>query len=144
MFGRIVVPVLLLLFGFGAIQFARASDEIATIEGSSGTLTIDGVDYDFAATTCLISEDDFVAAGTGFDGQNQFWVSASSGVLDLSVGTENDIDKPEDNQLWLVNQEPVDWHVSNETVMAKAPVSDQRSPNSDPTIASLRLRCGGV
>ena len=118
----------------------RIGDEPQTVAGS-GSLIVDGVTYDFTPTTCLISDEDFVAAGTGFDGPDRFWVSASSVGLDLSVGTENEVDEPAVDQLWLISEEVTDWQASGQTVTARAPMVDRRSPQSTTLVGSLHLRC---
>jgi len=130
--GVVIVMVVGLLAG-------RLGDD--DLVDGSGTLTVDGVVYRFTPTTCLISDEDFVATGTGFDDGEQFWVSASSVGLDLAVGTESEIDEPADDQLWLINNESVDWKATGNTVTAWAPMTDQRSPTSTTVVGALELRC---
>ena len=111
------------------------------IDGS-GTLTVDGIVYEFTPTTCVISDEDFVAAGTGFDDGERFWVSASSVGLDLAVGTESEIEEPAEDQLWLISEdEVIDWSAQDETVIAEANMTDQRSPQSTTVHGSLELHC---
>ena len=111
------------------------------VADGSGTLTVDGVVYQFTPTTCLISDEDFVAAGTGFDDGERFWVSASSKSLDLAVGTESEVEQPAGDQLWLISDQDIDWEATGDTVTAMAPMVDRRAPRSTTMLGSLELRC---
>lgn len=128
--------------GATRLAFTWLDPAPADPEGS-GTLTVDGIVYIFTPTTCLISEKDFVAAGTGVEAGEQFWVSASNVRLDLAVGTESEIDEPAEDQLWLISDEIVDWNARGRTVTASAPMTDHRSPQSTTVLGSLELDCGG-
>lgn len=115
-----------------------------TVSGSgsgSGILVIDGTSYEFTSTACFISEDEFAAAGTGYDNGQRFWVSASSANLDLSVGTESAIDQPADDQLWLISDELIDWQSAGDTVVAHAPMSDRRATDAETVVGTLELHC---
>ncbi|MGI9615593.1 MAG: hypothetical protein ACR2QO_21955 [Acidimicrobiales bacterium] len=129
-----------MIFVLGASIAAQAVSDSAAAEGS-GVLTVDGVDYRFTPTTCLITSDDFVAAGPGVDGDEQFWVSASSVSLDLAVGTESEIDKPSEDQLWLLSDDPIAWEADGNTVTAEASMSDHRLPESNEMAGALELSC---
>ncbi|MEM8923797.1 MAG: hypothetical protein AAGD35_09855 [Actinomycetota bacterium] len=107
----------------------------------SGTLVADDVTYEFAPTTCFISADEFVAAGTGQIDGDRFWVSASSENLDLSVGTESALDQPADDQLWLISTGTVDWTAAGDTVVARADMADRRLAESEAVLGELQLRC---
>ncbi|MCP4225493.1 MAG: hypothetical protein GY773_19330 [Actinomycetia bacterium] len=109
--------------------------------GGSGTLVVDDTTYTFTPTTCFISEEDFVAAGKGVLDTQQFWVTASGVGLDLAVGTENEIDQPADDQLWLVADDTIDWHATGQTIVAQAEMSDRRTPEVEPVVGSLELHC---
>ncbi len=140
---RIVLAAAVAVIAVLGLGFAdnRVDGSPALIDGS-GTLTVDGNVYEFTPTTCLISEEDFVAAGTGFDDGERFWVSASSVGLDLAVGTENEIEEPADDQLWLISEdEAIDWTATDETVTARASMIDSRSPQSTTVVGSLELHC---
>ena len=120
---------------------AERAETDAAVSSGSGILTVDGLSYPFTPTTCFISEEDFVAAGPGFVDTDQFWVSASSVSLDLAVGTEGELDQPTDDQVWLISNANVDWHATGRTVVAEAPMSDRRSPDSPTVVGTLELRC---
>ena len=137
---RVVAMAAVVLFIAGGSVAAQAMSEPERVDGS-GTLTVDGVVYHFTPTTCLITSDDFVAAGRGTDGDEQFWVSASSVSLDLAVGTESEIEEPAEDQLWLVSDDPVSWQVEGNTVTARASMSDRRIPESGAMPGSLELNC---
>jgi hypothetical protein len=137
---RIVAALAVVMFVVGASFAAQAMSEPELVDGS-GTLTVDDVAYRFTPTTCLITSDDFVAAGRGLDGDEQFWVSASSVGLDLAVGTESEIDEPAEDQLWLMSDEQVSWQADGNTVTATASMSDHRAPDSVAVEGSLELNC---
>lgn len=107
----------------------------------TGTLTIGDETYVFTPTTCFISDEDFAAAGTGFDGSERFWVSASSVSLDLTVGTDNEVSQPADDQVWLVADEGLHWQATGQTVVARASMTDRRTPGSTTMLGALELRC---
>jgi hypothetical protein len=130
----------LVMFIAGASYAAQAVSDTEQVD-SSGTLTVDGIEYQFTPTTCLITSDEFVAAGHGVDGDDQFWVSASSVSLDLAVGTESEIEEPAEDQLWLMSDDPVSWQVDGSTVTARAPMSDHRLPESTTMMGALELNC---
>ena len=142
--GRIVLALVAVVAALVLLRVVidRADPDPALI-GGAGTLTIGDTTYAFTPTACFISDEDFVAAGTGFDGDDRFWVSASSVSLDLAVGTKTEIDQPADDQLWLNANENVDWTATGQTVVARAPMADRRSPGSTTVMGSLELRCDG-
>jgi hypothetical protein len=107
----------------------------------AGTLTIDDDVYPFTPTTCFITDQDFVAAGTGSSGSDQFWVSASSSGLNLTFGTENEIDHPPSDKLWLVSDDTIDWFATGRKVTAQTEMSDHRIPGFTPVTGHLELRC---
>lgn len=111
-------------------------------DNGTGSLTVAGETFTFTATTCFVSDDDFVAAGPGNNGTDHYWVSASSISLDLAVGTENEVDRPADDQTWLMSDEVTDWEADGQTVVAEAPMTDRRDPESAQFLGSLRVTCG--
>lgn len=140
--GRIALAVIgLVLVAVGGRQLVSylRPDPITAV--GTGTLTVDGDVYAFTPTTCFISEQDFVAAGIGYRESEQFWVSASSASLDLTVGTKNEIDQPAHDQLWLASDQPVDWRASGQTIVANAEMSDHRTPGGATVTGRLELRC---
>lgn len=130
---------------FAVVGMIGLLAEITRADGlgsqGSGTLVVDGNSYSFVPTTCFISDEEFVAAGTGYDRGQRFWVSASSVNLDLSVGTESAIDQPADDELWLISDELIDWQSTGQSVVARAPMSDRRLSDSQPIVGSLELHC---
>lgn len=140
---KIGIATIGILAGLAAIVFL--SDWVDGDSGSSegsGVLTIGEATYTFTPITCFVSEEDFVAAGTGVDGSEQFWVSASSINLDLIFGTDNEVDQPADDQLWLASENVINWNATGQTVVARAPMSDRRTPDSTEVVGSLEVRCG--
>ena len=139
---RIVIACVGFVATVSVIQFVadRVEADASFVEGS-GTLVIGDHTYAFTPTTCFISDEDFVAAGTGVFEAQQFWVTASAIGLDLTVGTENEIDQPADDQLWLVADDMVQWHATGQTIMARAEMTDRRTPEAQPVVGSLKLNC---
>ncbi len=107
----------------------------------AGTLTVGDHVYYFRPTSCVISDEDFAAAGTGIDDGQRFWVSASSIGLDLAVGTSSEIEQPADDQLWLVSDDRVDWEIHDDTVSATASMADRRVADATPVLGALELHC---
>ena len=135
----LVVGVLAALAGVRLVANLVGAE--AEVTRGAGTLTVGGITYAFTPTTCFISDADFVAAGPGSDGSDRYWVSASSVSLDLTVGTENEIDEPDDDQLWLVSDDSVEWRATGQTVVASASMNDRRSPGTTAVVGSLELTC---
>ena len=127
------------ILGIGALSDFVDAD--STTANSSGTLTVAGETYSFTPTTCFVSEEDFVAAGPGYQGTTRYWVSASGVSLDLAFGTENEVDQPADSQVWLVSDELIDWDATNGGVVAKATMTDRRDPDSPTFLGTLSVRC---
>ena len=137
---RFVVGGVIVAVGALALIVGQMVSDAEVVTGA-GTLTVGGVVYHFTPTTCLISDEDFVATGHGLDDGEQFWVSASSVGLDLAVGTESEIEEPADDQLWLISDDAPEWTADGNTVTARAPMADRRSPQSTTVVGSLELRC---
>lgn len=143
---RSVVAVLVLVAMAVAFFAGRAQlgEERVLLDGS-GTLTVDGIVYDFTPTTCQIGDDDFVAAGTGFRDDEQFWVSASSVGLDLAVGTQSEVEEPAADQLWLISEDGLVWErTTGDTITAEVDMTDRRSAPSTTVHGSLELHCSAA
>ena len=124
--------------------WSQLDDDPVLLDGS-GTLTVDGIVYNFTPTTCQIGEDDFVAAGTGFRDNEQFWVSASSVGLDLAVGTQSEVEEPDADHLWLISEDCLVWErTTGDTITAEVDMTDRRSAPSTTVHGSLELHCSAA
>ncbi|MGF1597292.1 MAG: hypothetical protein ACFCVK_10255 [Acidimicrobiales bacterium] len=140
---RLALAVVALLAALGAYRLLTDVEPADPVAGT-GTLVVDGVTYHFSPTTCRISDEDFVAAGAGSDGDDEFWVSASSVGLDLSLGTADEQAEPADDKKWLISADGVNWEATGDTVTAEAPMIDRHSPGSTTVVGSLHVRCDEV
>lgn len=136
----LTVLALVALFGVARIVMDRV-DPNPALAGGSGVLMVGDDTYSFTPTTCFISDGDFVAAGTGIHSSQQFWVSASSGNLQLTFGTKTELDQPADDQLWLVANDGITWWPSGQTVTAKASMTDRRLLEPVAVDSSLTVSC---
>ncbi len=125
-------------------SFAAQATSSAGADQRTGTLTVDGHEYRFTPSTCLITSEDFVVAGSGVDDDEQFWVAASSTELDLAVGTGSETEKPAEDQLWLLSDEAPSWRAGGTVVTAVAPMSDHRRTGSTSVVGKLEFDCGAA
>jgi hypothetical protein len=70
-----------------------------------------------------------------------FWVSASADRINLTVGPETEVERPEDDQLWLVSVQEVRWQAVNETITASAVLGDERLTDSPQVRSQLSVTC---
>ena len=143
--------MMLLLLAVGALVITAFAVGIsdkglsADVSGErTGQLTVDGVTYAFAPTTCSIAEEEFVAAGSGTINGQTFWVSASRDSWNLTVGPESEVADPDDNELWLTSTETVTWAVEKNTITAAAVMTDERSQDSRFFRGTLDVVCPSV
>ena len=130
-----------LLIVFGGARLAQAVIP-TSIEGvGSGTIVIGTQSYEFVPTDCFISDEGFVVAGTGHNGSDRFWVSASSADLDFSVGTERPTDLPTKDQQWLVSTSALEWTSDGHSIAASTVVTDKRRPGAAQHDSRLELIC---
>ncbi len=140
---RVVIAVLAVLAVVGTIGLLAEVLEAQPLEAGSGRLQVGGDAFDFAATSCFISDDGFTAAGHGYRDGRRHWVSTSNVNLDLVVGTGGPLDRPDDEDLWLIGDEVLGWQSDGTTIQAQALLSDPRDPARDPQLGVLELRCDG-
>ena len=129
------------LFVIGGSVAAQAASSPAAVDGS-GTLTVDGVVYPFTPTTCLITSDQFVVAGSGADGDERFWVAGSTTEIDLAIGTSTETAEPAEHQLWLVSDAAPSWRAADTVVTARTVMSDPRRNDATTLIGLLEFDCG--
>ncbi len=132
--------VLLTGFAFGISSSGLTSE--APEETSQ--LDVNGVTYRFAATTCTITEDDFLAAGPGQVDGEPFWISASADQVNLTLGEDTEVDRPDDSQLWLISVNEVSWESVDQEVTASAVMRDERDTNSSHFRGSLSIDCSAA
>ena len=131
---------ILLLTGvaFGVSGAGLSAD---TTGSETAQLDVDGVAYRFAPVICTMTDNDFLAAGSGrLDGE-PFWISASADGVDLVVGQESETERPHDDQLWLMSVNQVVWESTDGTVTASAVMRDERHPKSRNFRAMLSIKC---
>ena len=138
---RLVAGAAVALFVIGGSVAAQAASSSGAT-AASGMLTVDGTDYRFAPSTCLITGGQFVVAGSGIDGDEQFWVAASSAEIDLAVGTNSEVAEPSEDQMWLVSDETPSWTAAGNVVSAEASMSDPRRADAPASTGVLEFDCG--
>lgn len=130
--------VLLTGFAFGLSGGGLSADADTPM---TAQLEIDGVSYTFAPTTCTITDTDFVAAGSGDLNGEPFWVSASGDGVNLSVGSESEVERPAEDQLWLVSVNKVRWQAEDDSITASAWLRDERDTNARAVSGRLSVEC---
>ncbi|MEM7272743.1 MAG: hypothetical protein AAF547_06670 [Actinomycetota bacterium] len=133
--------VVLVGFAFGLSSAGLTGDADAA---ASATLDVDGVAYRFTPSTCTITEDDFLAAGSGTVDGESFWLAVSSDGINLAVGPETESELPADDQLWLVSVEEIRWLASDGTVTASVGLRDERDLEAERLQSRLSLTCPTV
>ena len=112
----------------------------------SGSLAINGQVYDFSAEHCVITEDNFIATGSGTVGNDNFEIAASISSVELTVGSR-DPDNP--NQLsegavQLRSEEPPVWQSNENGVTAAVALVNPSSPESLVFNGQLRVSCSAL
>lgn len=130
-----------LLTGFAFVLSSAGLTDTDAEAPESASLVVDGVTYRFAPTTCTVTETDFLAAGNGMINGETFWVSASADRVNLTVGPETEIERPADDQLWLVSVQEVRWQAINRTITASAVLGDERITDSPQVRSQLSVSC---
>lgn len=132
--------VLLTGFAFGISGAGLTSESPAV----TSHLDVNGVMYRFAPTTCTITDSDFLAAGSGTVDGEPFWISASADRVNLTLGEAIEVDRPADNELWMISIAEIAWEADDQTVAASAVMRDERDPNSRSYRGSLAIDCSAV
>lgn len=118
---------------------ARSAADVEV--AGQGLVTVADSVYNFELTTCTAANSDFVAAGYGIVDGERYWLNASGAGVDITAGTESEIEPPVAGHLWLSSNSPPEWTVTNGVVDAEVAVTDRRSPGSTTSLAVLRLNC---
>lgn len=134
----VLIVGIVLLTGFA---FGISGTGLASQPDEHGRLDVAGVSYEFTPSTCTITEDDFLAAGSGDIGGEPFWVSASADRVNLAIGPETEEDRPQDDQLWLISVEDVHWRSADQSVTATAIMRDERDTNAESVRGTLSIEC---
>ncbi len=122
--------------------FWLSVDEAASVDGAS-VLEVGDIRYEFAPSVCTFTPTDFVAAGSGTVDGEPFWVSASSRSVRLSVGTDSELQRPADDQLWLTSVGELAWDRSSESLQVHTLMRDGRSDDARRVLARLSVSCPG-
>ncbi len=118
------------------------NDSTAASDSEPSTLVVGGHEYAFVPTTCVITEDTFVAAGPGsMDGIN-YVIAVSHATVELAMGIDAELETPAPDQLWLSSEDSVSWtRKGQDQVSASATLFDRNAPDSPSRSAVLDLRC---
>ena len=126
---------------FGGTKLAQAVIPTPVRGVGSGTIVIGEDSFDFTPTHCFIADEGFVMTGTGHNGTERFWVSASSAGLDYSAGPQRSTDHPTPDQEWLVSSSELDWSSDGQSIQASTVVSDKRLSGAPQYHSYLQLSC---
>ena len=122
--------------------FVLSSAGLASSDRSDvGELEVGGVHYNFVATTCSVSESDFIAAGSGTIDGEPFWISASGDRVNLALGEDSEAERPADDKLWLISVNSVNWTNQDGAITASAIMRDERDPGSQVLRGTLSVAC---
>ena len=106
-----------------------------------GSLVVDGHTYQFTTDNCVITDDEFIAAGTGSNAGDPFRVAASISSIELAFGTDGELSEPAPGQLWLQSDQPPTWTASEKAVTATVDLRNPLDPQSAAFPAALELSC---
>ncbi|MGH1493555.1 MAG: hypothetical protein ACRBK7_29845 [Acidimicrobiales bacterium] len=136
----VLVFGILLLTGFAfSISSSGLTSEPAE---ATSRLEVDGETYDFAATTCTITDTDFVASGPGEIDGEPFWVSASADRINLVVGEEAEVAAPSDeSQVWLTSVAEVSWTADADSLTGSAVMRDERDTTTRNFRGAITIQC---
>ncbi len=135
-FGFAVVAALALLAAGVLANAPAASDD------GRATLSVGDATYRFVPTTCTITDDTFVVAGTGIHDGRPFSVTAGQKMIELAVGVDNELATPAPEDAWLSSEEPPTWRgIDDDGLSAAAALLDRNDPDGDPVDATLTATC---
>ncbi len=112
-------------------------------QGGNGSLAINGQVYDFSAEHCVVTEDNFIATGSGTIGTDSFRIAASISSVELTVGPQ-DADNPGEfgqDALRLRSEEPPVWQSNDNNVSATVALVDPSRPESLIFNGQLQVNC---
>lgn len=121
-------------------SFWLSVDEAASVDGTA-VLEVAETRYEFAPSVCTFTSTDFVAAGRGTVDGEEFWVSATSRSVRLSVGTDSELQRPAADQLWLTSVGELDWDGASGSLMVETRMRDGRNDNAAEIPARLSISC---
>ncbi len=147
---RVFFLMALLLAAIIAAVSIRGSAGIDTFDltitgpadfSGQGSLVVDGTSYQFITDNCVITEDDFIAGGTGTNAGVPFRIAASISSIELAFGTNDELSEPAPGQLWLQSDQPPDWSSKQGVVRANVDLVNPLDPQSAAFPATLELIC---
>ena len=123
------------------VALILASTGQASSADVSGVLEVNNTRYEFVPTACTATDTDFVAAGSGTAGDHSFWVSASGRAVTLKVGTDSEVERPSDDQLWMTSIGTISWEAADGAIDVSGFMVDGRRDNSPHHRAELSIIC---
>lgn len=120
--------------------FWLSVDEAASVDGASA-LEVGSDRYEFTPSVCTFTDTDFIAAGSGNIDGEAFWISASSRSVRLTVGTNSEVQRPADDQLWMTSVGELRWERSSDSLRVQTLMRDGRNDNAFETPARLSVSC---
>ncbi len=106
-----------------------------------GTLLVNGQTYQFTTDDCVVTDDEFIAGGTGTNAGAPFRIAASISSIELAFGTNDELSEPVPGQLWLQSDQPPAWTSSETSVTATVDLRNPLDPQSAAFPATLKLIC---
>ena len=131
----VIAAVVLSLWWF--VARSAADTEVA----GEGLVTVADDVYQFELTTCTAADTNFVAAGYGIVDGERYWLNASGSGVNITGGTESEIEPPAEGQLWLSSDGAPEWKMADGVVDAEVAVSDRRLADPIRSVAVLKLSC---
>lgn len=106
-----------------------------------GSLRVDGTTYRFTTDNCVITENEFIATGTGANTGDPFRIAASISSVELAFGANDELSEPAPGQLWLQSDQPPVWTADGQEVTADVDLRNPANPQSMALPATLQLVC---
>lgn len=132
-----LVASLALAAGLGLALQIATSDQ--PVEGTA-TFEIVGIVYEFAPTTCTITDSGFLTAGAGTIDGEDFWASASPYGAGLTLGTSEPPGQSDDERVWIRSTDEVSWSRAGNSVEADVMMQDERRLDAQVT-GHLSVTC---
>ena len=117
-----------------------SADEAASVDGAS-VLEVGGTRYEFVPSVCTFTSTDFVAAGSGRVDGEAFWVAVSSRSIRLSVGTDSELQRPSDDQVWMTSVGELEWDRDSDSLEVQTSMRDGRHDAATALPARLSVAC---
>ena len=110
------------------------------VPAGHAVLELGGAVYRFEATTCTITDADFLAAGSGEVDGDDFWVSVSSDGAELALGSSGP-PIADDELVRLTSVGAIQWRHVDGAVEAELPMRDNRDARSAALDGRLTMSC---